>query len=103
MAVRWIPGTELASIEIDPNQLYQILSNLLVNAADAIQDNGTIIVTTTTVPSESVPQQELSRGRFAAITVEDDDRGCRRRPGRGSSSRSSPPSRPARAGGATHR
>ncbi len=45
----WLPQTGLASIFIDPSQVDQILANLCVNARDAIQGVGKIIIETGTV------------------------------------------------------
>ncbi|NTU91732.1 MAG: PAS domain S-box protein [Chlorobiaceae bacterium] len=42
----WKPGTRNAKIRIDPSQLDQIITNLLVNARDAISGTGTVIIET---------------------------------------------------------
>jgi PAS domain S-box-containing protein len=42
----WVPGVNLWPIKLDPTQIDQILSNLCVNARDAISGAGTITVET---------------------------------------------------------
>jgi two-component system, cell cycle sensor histidine kinase and response regulator CckA len=42
----WNPGPELWPVQIDPSQLNQIVTNLVVNARDAIQGTGKIILNT---------------------------------------------------------
>ncbi len=46
IAVKWEPGPEKITVEIDPSQLHQILANLCVNARDAIADVGVITIQT---------------------------------------------------------
>jgi PAS domain S-box-containing protein len=45
----WRPGADLWSVEIDPAQIDQILVNLCVNAKDAIDDGGKILIETQNV------------------------------------------------------
>jgi signal transduction histidine kinase/CheY-like chemotaxis protein len=42
----WKPGADLGSVKIDPSQLDQIVANLCVNARDAIEKTGHIIIET---------------------------------------------------------
>src|SRR5690606_1512239 len=42
----WRPGPELWPVKIDPVQIDQILTNLTINARDAIADTGTITIRT---------------------------------------------------------
>jgi two-component system cell cycle sensor histidine kinase/response regulator CckA len=42
----WRPGEGLAPVRIDPTQVGQILTNLCINARDAITDSGRIVVAT---------------------------------------------------------
>ncbi len=50
----WIPETNHAWIKIDPSQIDQILANLCVNARDAINGNGKIMIETFTVHIDSL-------------------------------------------------
>lgn len=42
----WLPGQNLWPVKMDPSQLHQILANLCVNARDAINGGGQIIIET---------------------------------------------------------
>jgi PAS domain S-box-containing protein len=42
----WLPGKELGSVKVDPSQIDQILTNLCVNARDAIADVGKVTIET---------------------------------------------------------
>ena len=42
----WIPGTAVMPVKVDPTQINQILTNLCVNARDAIGMVGKIIIET---------------------------------------------------------
>ncbi len=42
----WIPGDNIGTVHIDPGQLDQILTNICVNARDAIRTRGKIIIET---------------------------------------------------------
>ncbi|MFT3784450.1 MAG: ABC transporter substrate binding protein [Nibricoccus sp.] len=44
--IHWNPGPDLWSTKLDPSQLDQLLTNLCVNARDAINGNGRIIIST---------------------------------------------------------
>ncbi|MDD2462664.1 MAG: ATP-binding protein [Desulfobulbus sp.] len=45
--LRWFPGAQVRTINIDPSQIDQILVNVCVNARDAIDGVGKIVVETT--------------------------------------------------------
>ena len=45
--LRWLPGRDLWKVKIDPDQLNQVLANLVVNARDAIEGEGTLQIRTT--------------------------------------------------------
>ena len=62
----------------DPGQVEQILINLVVNARDAIHENGEITIATRAhdcTPACEHPTPELDTGRYAVLTVEDDGSG----------------------------
>lgn len=72
----WRPGTDLWLVKIDPLQIDQILTNLTLNARDAIAGRGTIIVATqnsTTSPADG-KEVGAAPGDYVAITVTDN--GC---------------------------
>ena len=46
IAINWQPGADLWPVELDPSQVDQILTNLLVNARDAINGAGSITIST---------------------------------------------------------
>ncbi|MEW6712315.1 MAG: ATP-binding protein, partial [Candidatus Riflebacteria bacterium] len=61
-------------IFIDPNQLDQILTNLVVNARDALQGFGNIIIETDfteTFEMMTFPGQTLSAGKYAVLSISD--------------------------------
>ena len=65
----------------DPNQLLQVIMNLVANAADALGDDGGRIVVGSSVEhydaaalSDLAPKAELSEGQYVRLTVSDD--GC---------------------------
>ncbi len=73
----WLPGKSLWPVNMDPSQIDQILANLCVNARDAIDGEGKVMISTENVTLDefycannpgSVP------GEYVALTVCDD--GC---------------------------
>lgn len=53
IVLTWQPGENIPDILIDPVQLDQILTNLCVNARDAISGNGEIVINTRLVDDET--------------------------------------------------
>ena len=73
----WLPGKHLYSVNMDPVQVDQILANLCVNARDAIDDVGKVIIETGNVVIDEMYCSHHSgfiAGEFAVLTVSDD--GC---------------------------
>ncbi len=73
----WLPGSELGPIKIDPSQVDQILANLCVNARDAINGIGKIIIQTRNCRCESTycaDHAGLVPGDYILLTVSDN--GC---------------------------
>lgn len=74
----WRPGAKVPAVHMDPGQVDQILTNLVVNARDAMADGGRLTIATTHV--EVTPQEAASRptsvapGAYAVICIE--DTGC---------------------------
>ena len=73
----WKPGAKLWPVEMDPSQLDQILANLCLNARDAIQDVGRVILETANVSfdeQQSAGQPGLLPGDYVLLAVS--DTGC---------------------------
>lgn len=75
----WKPSTPLPTVKIDPSQIDQVLTNLVVNSRDAIAGVGSIAVSTGTseVLAGSEPHKlrgGLTPGQYVVLTVKDD--GC---------------------------
>jgi len=86
MLRRTIPGSvkielslapELWTARIDVGQIEQLLMNLIVNAADAMPDGGTILVRTTNVEFDGTTPTEtqMTAGRYVQIEVTDTGHG----------------------------
>lgn len=73
----WLPGTDVSSVKVDPSQIDQILANLCVNAHDAIDGAGKIVIGTDTAIFDEVycaGHVGSVPGEYALLTVSDD--GC---------------------------
>ncbi|MBK9797474.1 MAG: PAS domain-containing protein [Holophagaceae bacterium] len=73
----WTPGSGLWRIRVDPTQLGQVLTNLVVNARDAIASRGSIEVTTsnrTLTQTDCATMVEAEPGDHVCLSVSDD--GC---------------------------
>ena len=64
------PG--LGAVEADASQLEQVILNLVVNAADAIRDSGTIEIATAGTVVAAAGEGRLAGGRYAVLSVSDD-------------------------------
>ncbi|MEJ2154935.1 MAG: response regulator [Desulfobacteraceae bacterium] len=70
--IELIPAKALWNVRIDPNQIHQILTNLAVNARDAITGVGTIRIETANVSkNDSQTDPNLPAGEFVALTFQD--------------------------------
>lgn len=76
--VEWKPCGKQVMVKLDPTQLEQILSNLLINARDAITDSGEIRVACNSVSLEQADCDQafsgLTPGNYVRLTVSDS--GC---------------------------
>ncbi len=74
----WRPGAGLWPVRVDPSQLDQILTNLVVNAGDAVGDTGKITVETGNATLDAEFSATLSGavpGDYVGLTVRDDGGG----------------------------
>ncbi len=72
--LRWIPGKDVETVRMDPNQINQILMNLVVNSRDAIPGVGTITIESAkTLLDESYCRQHSGAipGEYVRLTVSD--------------------------------
>jgi signal transduction histidine kinase/CheY-like chemotaxis protein len=77
ISLAWLPGGQLWQVKMDPFQLDQVLTNLCVNARDAIDGIGTITIETENVildEANCADHAGLIPGNFVLLTVRDD--GC---------------------------
>ncbi|MBU1070772.1 PAS domain S-box protein, partial [Myxococcota bacterium] len=75
--VVWEPADDLGAVWMDPSQLDQILTNLCVNARDAITAGGRVTIQTTNRTLDEAyctAHPEVMPGDYAVLTVHDD--GC---------------------------
>ena len=75
--VGWRPGVALWPVRIDPSQLDQILTNLVVNARDAMAGPGTLTIATENLAVDQARASNFEggvAGDFVAMTVA--DTGC---------------------------
>ncbi len=76
--IEWSPAHHKALINIDPSQIDQILTNLCVNARDAINGTGKITITTdiVQVKKQKCATEKISQipGHYVKLTVT--DTGC---------------------------
>jgi len=73
----WLPDTNIGPVKIDPSQLDQLLTNLCVNARDAIAGVGKITIETATIhltEEHCLQHSFLAQGEFVVLTVSDN--GC---------------------------
>jgi len=76
LAIRPTPG--LGQVFIDPSQVSQILTNLVINARDALPAAGRISIETANVtldPASAGVRADLAPGSYVRLTVSDTGRG----------------------------
>jgi two-component system, cell cycle sensor histidine kinase and response regulator CckA len=73
VSVEWRPGQDVWPVRIDPGQLDQILTNLVVNARDAMHGAGTLLVTTG--KSTRPAGDGVAAGDYVVLTVTDSGAG----------------------------
>ncbi|MCD4650165.1 MAG: PAS domain S-box protein [Candidatus Cloacimonetes bacterium] len=73
----WLPGAEVWPVKVDPSQIDQILANLCVNARDAIEGVGKIVIETGIITFDEiycVNHSGFTPGEYVLLAVSDD--GC---------------------------
>ena len=78
--LEWKPKANLWKVKIDTSQIDQILANLCVNARDAIDGIGKIIIETDKVTIEeqfSVNYPDSTPGEYVRLTISDNGRGMK--------------------------
>jgi PAS domain S-box-containing protein len=76
--IRWAPDTKIWPVKVDPCQLDQILTNLCVNARDAIAESGSITIETSNrviEPEDCAHRADAQAGEYVCLTVRDDGSG----------------------------
>ena len=75
------PCENLLPVEGDATQIRQIVMNMIINASEALQDNGGVISISTCMvtvnkehPAESMFMEDITEGRYACLTIS--DTGC---------------------------
>jgi two-component system cell cycle sensor histidine kinase/response regulator CckA len=73
----WIPGEELWPVRVDPSQIDMILTNLCVNARDALAENGKVTIQTGKIAVDQgnrAAHRGCDPGEYVLLTVSDN--GC---------------------------
>jgi PAS domain S-box-containing protein len=73
----WIPDKDLKQVKVDPAQINQILTNLTINARDAIENNGKVTIETGNVTLDETYcpiHQSCVPGEYVMMAVSDN--GC---------------------------
>lgn len=69
---------EAVNVRVDPSQLQQVLLNLTINARDALEDGGRVMISTAlreVTPDMDRRPPEMPPGRYAVLLVSDDGAG----------------------------
>ena len=72
--LRWVPGSDLWTVRIDPSQFDQILTNLAVNARDALAGTGQVRIETANVVFDEAfcaGHVGAVQGEYVRLTVAD--------------------------------
>ncbi|MEW6079789.1 MAG: response regulator [Thermodesulfobacteriota bacterium] len=78
ITLQWMPGENIGYIMIDPSQIDQVLTNLLVNARDAIGNVGRVTIETRNIvldqPYDDTFPDDIKPGLYVLLTIS--DTGC---------------------------
>jgi signal transduction histidine kinase/PAS domain-containing protein len=78
VALEWAPADSVWTVSVDQSQLEQTLTNLCLNARDAIDDVGTVRITTANAMIDarfSATHPDAVPGEYVRLAVSDDGRG----------------------------
>jgi two-component system cell cycle sensor histidine kinase/response regulator CckA len=78
ITLHWQPAPDLWTVQMDPSQVDQILTNLCANARDAIDGVGRLIIKTENVMLDelyAIHHLTLAPGAYVRLTVTDDGSG----------------------------
>lgn len=78
VTIDWRPGRDLWTVNIDPLQLDQVLTNLCLNARDALTEDGRIVISThneTLTRATQMRSSLLPSGDYVVLTVSDNGTG----------------------------
>jgi len=76
--LKWLPGSSLWPVKMDPAQVDQVLANLAANARDAIPGAGRVTIETCNVTLDAVSlqaQADCVPGEYVMLAVSDSGRG----------------------------
>ena len=74
----WKPGPDIGAVKIDPGQFDQILTNLCINARDAVGPAGHIVIQTasaTIARPNARRKDDLPNGTYVVLSVQDNGTG----------------------------
>jgi len=74
----WHPGKVLPKVKMDPAQVNQLLTNLVINARDAIGEKGTITIETRQtiiLDTDRSKETKLNPGPYTVLTITDNGQG----------------------------
>jgi signal transduction histidine kinase len=73
--LRWAPGDNAAVAWLDSSQIQQVLTNLVVNAIQAMPDGGLVTTALGTAMASPPDRADLATSAYQTITVEDQGHG----------------------------
>jgi len=74
----WQPGNDLDAVKVDLTQLNHVLAEVCLNAKDALNDNGTITISSGSASIDETlceQQPELIPGEYITLSISDDGQG----------------------------
>jgi CheY-like chemotaxis protein len=74
--LKFTPGSELGHVKADPNQIEQVVMNLVINARDAMPDGGHILIDTENSEFDSGDQAPNVPANTPLVMIGISDSGC---------------------------